>query len=402
MEFELKLDKSNVILSLSIISFINSLFVWKYGSRIHIGAILPLSILFTAGLPFFIYFIQESKFKSGFVEKVFRSKFLLICIPLFIFIAAMLFYLRYPQDLIRVDRYEMIKLFWDNVISNNCAYCPRTEGTNIPGPYPFYFFAAYPFYKVNEIGFYSLSGMALFLSTFLFFKYSTQSKNTVLMLILVSPAIWWELLCRSTIFLNSAMFIAGLMVLNHEFSSKWKRILIAGFVLGLIASTRSIIFVFLGLSAVHMFRSRIFGRESVLIWTTAAVVFVITFIPIIMKCKMDFLKYNPFTTQATLAPPFLFLIISLGSLFFILKGKSPLYSILGYVNFFLVTGYGIKECLKNGFSEAFYGSTMDISYFVFSFPFLLFSLLQRSYDSDEVKPEKVEKMEKTRSFALSD
>jgi hypothetical protein len=399
MEFELKLNNMNLILSLSILSFVNSLFVWKYGSRAHIGAFLPLSILFIAVFPFFIYFIQESKFKSGLVEKIFRAKILLICIPLFIVIAAILFYLRYPQDLLRVDRYEMIKLFWDNTISNKCPYCPRAEGTNIPGPYPFYFFAAYPFYKINEIGFYSLSGLFLFLSTFLFGKYSAKSKNTVLMLVLISPAIWWELLCRSTIFLNSAMFIAGLMVLNHEFSSKWKRILVVGFIVGLIASTRSIIFVFLALSAIHYYRSRIFRRESVLIWTTALATFVITFIPILMQCKMDFLKYNPFTTQATLAPPFLFLIISLGSLFFILKEKSSLYSILGYVNFFLVTGYGIKVCLESGFSEAFFGSDMDISYFVFSFPFLLFSLLQKSKLSDEMK---IVKKEKIRSLAISE
>lgn len=380
------------LISLSVIAFINCLFTLKYGARVKSEIVTVTAILLSGSIPFFIYFLSHRK-ENSFTRKMFESKLLLIAVPMLISLTTIVFYLVCPQTSLRVDRYEMIRLFFDNAFSGNCPYCPREIGTNIPGPYPFYFFAAFPFYKAGEIGYYSLSGAVLFFCILLFGKnLSLRSKNTILLLFLVSPALWWELTCRSTIFLNSAMVISGILLINHDFNSQRKKILFTGIVLGLILATRSISFLLLGLAFIYKFKSRLLCKESVSIWITAAFIFILTFVPVVLLCKADFLKFNPFAVQSTLAPPTLVLsAIAVGSMFFTFRCKelTSFYAILGYVCFLIVAGYGVKMCIENGVEEAVFNSSMDISYFIFSLPFLLLSLskeTQNGYFSARYAP----------------
>jgi hypothetical protein len=362
---------------LSIIIFINLLFSLKYGLRLSASPVFMFCAFAGNLLPAVLYFAStRSKLPS--INKVFQSTFVTWGIPIFIIVLSAVIF-AFHETSTRVDRHEMIRLFWDNAFAGKCPYCPRTEGTNIPGPFPFYFFAALPFYLFGEPGYFSLLGIALFAGVLLFDqKLSRRSKNLILIVLVLSPALWWEIACRSTVFLNSAAILTGMWVFDKKYSGRAGQSLLSGILFGLLLSTRSIAFLLVAQSVLHKFRHRIVSANTVVLAAAAGLTFVATFIPVVALCKGAFLHYNPFAVQSSLAPPIFYLVIALVSLWFAARSKdfSALCAVSGGTCFLIVAGYFLTTTIHTGFTRAFIGSETDISYAVLALPFLLYGLGQ--------------------------
>ena len=174
-------------------------------------------------------------------SRIFTDRtYIVIVIAFSVFMGIVL--LTIPQESLRVDRYEMIKLFWDNTLARINPYTPRGIHTNIPGPFPCYFILALPFYLCKEIGLLSLTG-------FLFFSYllyrsgaSMKSRTIALLLLAGSPAFAWEITCRSTIFLNMVL-VVGLIQQMERWSKGGftaRASIGYGLLTGFIACTRSV------------------------------------------------------------------------------------------------------------------------------------------------------------------
>ena len=132
---------------------VNAVFVLKYSIRIvtH-GSLLVVLYLFAVPVVFWLL--------TRLPSRIFTNRtYIAIVIAFSVFMGIVFFII--PQESLRVDRYEMIKLFWDNTFSCINPYTPR-EHTNIPGPFPCYFILALPFYLLKEIGLLSLAGFLLF------------------------------------------------------------------------------------------------------------------------------------------------------------------------------------------------------------------------------------------------
>jgi hypothetical protein len=116
---------------------VNAVFVLKYSIRIvtH-GSLLVVLYLFAVPVVFWLL--------TRLPSRIFTNRtYIAIVIAFSVFMGIVFFII--PQESLRVDRYEMIKLFWDNTFSGINPYTPR-EHTNIPGPFPCYFILALPFY----------------------------------------------------------------------------------------------------------------------------------------------------------------------------------------------------------------------------------------------------------------
>jgi hypothetical protein len=367
--------KSNV-LTITILSLINGLFAWKYASRASNDLLLILSVLISTILPFLLYFIYLYKLNAV-VQKILNSgKFTLLLLA-GVIICSAAFYLYYPQELLRVDRYEMIRLFWDNFLSQKCPYCPRSEGTNIPGPFPFYFFAAFPFYLIGETGLYSILGFLLFAGIILKTKsISTALKNTIFLLLVTSPAVLFELFCRSTNLLNSTLLLFCCILISRINLSTWKQLIAIGIVTGFVMSTRSFSFLIFALAFIYTYKKQIFHWKVFGTSFTALLTFVLTFIPVIIICGDSFRKYNPFSVQAMFAPPFLTVSVAVSScvIVYFLRSFHNFSTICGYGLFILTLGYSLSLIALEGFREAIFSSSVDISYFCFAIPFILYGL----------------------------
>jgi hypothetical protein len=363
-------------IALLIIIGINILFSIKYGSRLTASPVLVAGMIVANFLPVALYIISVYS-KVAFINNVFQSTFTTWLLPFAFITLSTISFFAVHQTGLHVDRHEMIRLFWDNAFSGHCPYCPRSAGTNIPGPFPFYFFAALPFYLIGEFGFFSLFGILLFTGALMFDKtLSIKSRNLLLMLLVLSPAVWWEMACRSTIFLNSAMLLAGMVVFDKKYSDRLAQTVWFGLLFGLLLSTRSIAFLFIAQVVVYKLKFRLFSVNGLVLATCAAIAFTGTFIPVIALCKGTFLTYNPFIVQSSLAPPVFYGAIALFSLW-VVSRCADFYTfciVSGVVCFLIVAGYFIKTCFEVGLTTAYFGSIMDISYALLALPFLLYGL----------------------------
>ena len=112
-----------------------------------------------------------------------------------------------PVQNIRVDRWEMIQIFWDAVHQGIYPYAVHSPEGNYPGPMPIYFLLSYPFYLIQEIGWMSILAIWL-LYFYIKNKKITKEKNTLIfILILSSITIYYEIITRSTILFNSIIFL---------------------------------------------------------------------------------------------------------------------------------------------------------------------------------------------------
>jgi hypothetical protein len=341
---------------------INGLFVLKYGSRLA-GFLPAVSYLIAA--PALFWFLTRLP------SRIFSNRAYVAVVLVFAALMGIVF-AAIPQERLRVDRFEMIRLFWDNAFRGINPYTPREIDTNIPGPFPGYFIIALPFYLCREIGLLSLSGFLLF-SWQLFRNDAGVRASTVALLLLVaSPAFAWEVACRSTIFLNMALVMV--LILRMERRSKAgfsnRASFIYGLLTGVVACTRSVTFLVLAPYFIYLWSNHRAPRPVPYI-TAALGAFGLPFVPLL--AYPSFLHgFNPFAVQSSLLPGAATVVIALFAMVGALRTKS----FSGFVLlqtlclFAIAFGYVAIQIARSGWHAVFIGDGADISYFLLAFPFL--------------------------------
>lgn len=348
---------------------VNAVFVLKYGSRIvtH-GSLLAALYLVTVPAAF--------RLLTRLPSRIFTDRtYIVIVIAFSVFMGIVL--LTIPQESLRVDRYEMIKLFWDNTLARINPYTPRGIHTNIPGPFPCYFILALPFYLCKEIGLLSLTG-------FLFFSYllyrsgaSMKSRTIALLLLAGSPAFAWEITCRSTIFLNMVL-VVGLIQQMERWSKGGftaRASIGYGLLTGFIACTRSVTILVLVPYFLYLWYNNSRAPRPVLYSAAAFGAFAIPFIPFLAYTSF-FHGYNPFAVQTSIMPGWATAIVGLISCAVALR----LRSFAGFVFFQTLCIFSIAfifvstQIIRYGWHNSLIGDRADISYLLLAFPFLFISI----------------------------
>jgi hypothetical protein len=176
----IKVSKKQI--SLFLFLLISFLFAVKYGSRITSSYILLASIISA-----FYLFIWKKRFVFG----RFHSKTIYILLAFFTLLFSIVFYKITPESL-NVDRWSVITSFWDNYFNNEYVYAAKSHKGNPPGPMPFYYIIALPFYFIGELGFLSIMGSLVFLLILKYLKSPNYLKVTTILLILSSTFYLWE------------------------------------------------------------------------------------------------------------------------------------------------------------------------------------------------------------------
>jgi len=194
---------------LFIFLFINFIFSVKYLSRVT-SFYLIISLLITS-----IYFLIW-KYRIKITDKIkIGNRLNYLVLILFIILSTIALKI-IPADKLNVDRWSVITSFWDNYFNNKYVYFAKSNLGNPPGPMPFYFLLALPFYLIGELGYFSILGLIVF---FFLIKKANISKNLqfiIILLVTTSTFFLWEVICRSNIFLNGVIV---LLVINTFFKS---------------------------------------------------------------------------------------------------------------------------------------------------------------------------------------
>ena len=364
------LFKKSQWLPIIIIAIINALFTYKYGIRFssHPVIITIIYSMLLVSIPFISKIILPKKYTG-----------LILNIIIALYCLADIYLLAATDPLkLNVDRWSVITSFWDYFFAGKYPYLAKSHMGNAPGPFPIYFLLALPFYFMHQIGYFSLLGLVLMLFYIFRQKVDITKKAAVIFMILISTSIIWELTTRSTILVNSCLILFYVWWLLNIKAFNIQKLIIAGIIGGLLLSTRGLAILPLIIIYSNLFLKERKWKEVLIIGSVLAITFALTLLPFALWDYRLFIQYNPFTLQEQHFLPgiviAIVLLICLG-LGLRIKNRFNIYLYSGSMLFLTVAAYFVSMVITEG-SIAFMNSRIDISYFIFSMPFLFAALLE--------------------------
>jgi hypothetical protein len=352
---------------LSAYLFANGLFVYKYGYRItpHGFGLIAAYGAFAAAVLLILVKMPD---------KFFSNRTLWILAALVCAGAAIALQLR-SQTGLRVDRHEMVRLFWDNAFSGQNPYLPENPQSNVPGPFPFYFILALPFKGIGEMGYFSLSGVIVFMLLVRSAPADDRRKTAAMVLCAVSPAVWYEIVARSTVFLNAVLILAW-MILAENTRGRASRItaFVWGFSLGCLLCTRSIAF-FMLVPFLRRLRTLPavagFARE----WISGTFLGFFLFLAPLLLFDSFRHGVNPFSIQASIMPAWLAapVFIAFVAASFRTSSFENVLFLESVFLFLLLAVYILDKTVRFGWNAVVFRHHADISYLLFVLPAALYT-----------------------------
>lgn len=357
-------------ISYFLLLFINFIFTYKYTLR-HTEFAIYISIALFA---FQVSFIKYNHL-INISKKWLKFYFTLLIIALVGLV--LLSYLNIPLDSLNSDRGSLISSFWKVFFKGEYPYHAKSHLNSLPGPMPIYFIIALPFNFIGELGLLSILGYVIFIIFSIKIKLPINNLKFILFFFSSSVYILWEIATRSNVFTNSLLI---LLIINSFLSLKKEGGKIPFYCLailtGLLLSTRSIfILVYVVFFLSSLLNKEIDFKSLLKYLFIAFLAFVFTFLPLLIFFYKDFLIVNPFLIQSSFLIPLPYTISFIISSFlfaFFVKNKPDKFFYSGLVLFFSIMIYSIYHILKHGFFQAYHNSEIDISYFIFCIPFLLY------------------------------
>lgn len=352
--------------------FVNVLFIMKYIPRTGFNAIIPT--VFYCLIILIVYLIYR---RYSLVLKENTYKFLLW---IFTFIAIIIItgiLIKIEPLSVRVDRWSAVTYFLDSLFKGIYPYGTPTHVnlTNFPSPFPMWYVINLPFYLMGDVGI----GLIFFLLLVLFAFYRlTQSyRQTFLffLLIVLSPAYWWEVAVRSDSLSNGFLVLSIIFLYQTKKISIDRNLVLTAILCGIIASTR--------LSAILPIALFIFPSFLKLNWNkkisfilTAAGFLILTFLPFIFWDTNEwiFFKRNPFMSQSSVGNPILLLFMFVLGIFAALRWKntSQFFNITSIFIFIFILSFQINLLVTKGINDSILtDSICDISYFSLCLPYCI-------------------------------
>ncbi|SER26440.1 hypothetical protein [Neolewinella agarilytica] len=358
-------EKINSWLALGPILFINFLFVWKYGSRATDRAVVAAALLVAVQVGW-VLLSDSISVSDKWTGRIVIAAGLLLLV--FAALAAWVI----PLESLNVDRWSVISSFWEAAAEGKYPYFAESHMGNPPGPMPVYFVIAWPFYALGALD--TLAAVGYLLLLFGLYRTPAKAKRLV-PLLLTSVFMFWEIAVRSNIFTYSVLVMFALEYFRRRQDKAWgTNLMLQAIVIGLLLSTRSVF----ALAYVSYFLASLklkempFGR-MVAFGSVALVAFGLSFLPFVLIWPESFREMNPFLVQSSFLLPAWFIPGFFGlaaASALLIKRSEDVPLAAGWVLFLCILLYAIFHVLTSGFEEAFFGSKVDLSYFLLAVPFL--------------------------------
>lgn len=363
-------------LSLLVLLFINFVFSYKYLSRI---VDFPIIISFILTIVYFFilnsssYFLLKFKSSLAYLNYILLFLFTLSCIFIF---------LKIDVETLNVDRWSIITNFWDAFFQEKYAYFSLSNQGNPPGPMPFYFIIALPFYLIGELGFLSLSGIFVCYFMGKYLNFNNIQLLLILLFITLSTFYIWEIASRSNVLINSILILLSISYFENFKKYSTYKILISSAIIGCLLSTRNVFAIAYIIYFMYVLLDKKINFKQLFVITVLSIFFFsCTFIPFVKGHFDKFFEMNPFIVQSTYLIPFgytiAFLCIAFASSFLVKSFNDAIFYI-GINLFTSILIYCIYLIVEIGFHQAYIASVIDISYFIFCIPFLLIYHLKTS------------------------
>lgn len=350
---------------------VNLLFLNKYGLRQDIISIGFLIV------PFLIITFLLLKFNI-FESEIFNSlnlKYLYFTLCIFIFIAILLITIYTDGNNLKVDRWSAMDVAIKALLNCNYPYTATDHMDGRTSNFPGLLILGIPFYLLGNVGY--LQSFSFFLLAFTLLKsFKIYEALQFLLLLVISPAYWWEIFSISDLLGNVIIIFCFITLVNHMLKNDiFKYPILLGVSSSLLVLTRGITIIPL---IIFIFKPfwKIKIKNQILYLVSFITTFTVLIVTVLINCPdLETLKkFNPFVLQTNYLPTFMILISMLFAFFisflvknfyedfYIYASISILLPILSSFLIFLNI-YGIEKIILY--------SKFDLSYLTIIFPFIL-------------------------------
>ena len=351
---------------------INFLFAYKYLVRFTDFAwVISVVLSFLSGL------LLYNKIHIQWSDKI--SNYLFYAIGLAFLIASSIVFINIDIHNINVDRWSVISSFWEAAFNGEYPYFASSHMGNNPGPMPFYFLLALPFYLINELGYFSLLGLVILVYLMRKMNTSINYKLVMLIFMITSAFYLWEVVTRSNIFTTSVLILWFLFSFIYRKKDSVLFFYLSAILAGFLLSTRAVFIIPYIIFFMYGFLKKEISLARLLIYAMIAfVVFISTFLPFMIFFPDKFFEMNPLIIQSSFFVPSYFTVLFILMAFvfsFYSKNITDLFFFTGLALFITILIYFIYSLGTFGIGEFYIGKEVDISYFIFCTPFFIMYLL---------------------------
>lgn len=274
--------------------------------------------------------------------------------------------------------------------AGNYPYYAKSHLGNYPGPMPIYFLIAAPFYWLGELSLLGALGYLIF-SFFIFKNLSNKNTPFLLLYLLSSLFMLWEIVTRSNVFTFSVFALLALHLFATLKDKKSATFYLIAILTGVMLSTRSVFILTYIIFFVSNFIKKEWAFKRLFVFVLIAMLsFFATFLPFVLFYENDFFTMNPFIIQSSFLIPKIYTILfmMMALLFsFIVKNTLDKYFYSGLTLFLAILIYSIYHIVLEGVEVAYMNSKIDLSYFIFCIPFLMKYLIEIRHSKVPLKPE---------------
>lgn len=350
----------------------NILFVCKYCPRIGLNPIIcavGFGIV-TTGL----FLLYETKIRNYISEHIACILSIVGLCGMIAIIATAIFLI--PPLSIQVDRWSATTYFLDALFDGVYPYSVHTHisETNYSSPFPLWHYFNIPFWLIGDVGWIQAFFLAVFASAVYYCFRSWRTLLSVVLLLIISPAYWWEIATRSDGLSNILLVCSAVLFIERYPLRMQNRWWLLAIIAGCIACTRMSAVVPLALYLFYPWMEANWKIKTGFL-LVALTVAVCLFAPYLFWDTTDwiFFSRNPFITQ-TLQGNHWTLVAMIGLAILIAYKKQTFYYYLSTTSvfmfvFMLVSLLGVIYASEE--DVTILDNCCDISYFTLSLPFAI-------------------------------
>lgn len=346
---------------------INVLFVDKYASRItEYHWFVSLAYLIVGAL---IVWIVIKKLMSS----IHASKWLMVIGLSFLLLAIVLQYFVDPLSL-QVDRWSAIHNFLNGMLAGEYPYGQQTHLGGYGSPFPVWQVFHLPFYFLGNVGLSIFVVVLAFIGT-LYYIYSNKVALMATILLVISPAFWYEIVVRSDLITNIMLMAVLVEWLSYKRIKLGDYPGLVGILSGLVLSTRLIALIPICVLYGYEFL-RVDWRKQCVFLLTTILTAVTTFLPFLFweGSTLLFFEYNPFvlqTRQGSWIVLFVFAMIAIAMTIYLKENKTYRNAFTGMILNVLVVMAFVEKMWQQNLWDALYSSAFDITYLTIGLPFYI-------------------------------
>ena len=362
--------KASKFISLALFILINVLFVDKYTARVTewhalislVYAVLTLGVVWL--IPYLLKHIHHP------------MRWMWVGVGGLILAGLGIQYAIDPMGL-QVDRWSAIHHFLDGMLAGIYPYGQQTHLGGYGSPFPVWQILHLPFYALGNVGLSIFVVLGIYIFT-LWKIYGNRVGLTVTILLLLSPAIWYEIAVRSDLITNImlvAIIVEWLMEYRVNLS---QRTVTIGILAGLLLSTRLVAVIPLAVVYGYAFL-KLGWKKQCLFLGVVAIVFALTMLPFVFwqGSTLLFFEYNPFvlqTRQGSMLALGLFAVIAIGITLYQKENLGMRHIVTGGLLTCLVVIAFVEKMWIEHAWNALYTSMFDITYLSVALPFYIIAL----------------------------